>query len=28
VVVGKNLKTGDVMTCVDMQGVLHCKPAS
>jgi hypothetical protein len=28
VVVGKNLKTGDVMTCVDMKGVLHCKPAS
>jgi hypothetical protein len=28
VVVGTKLKTGDTMTCVDRQGVVHCQPAS
>ena len=27
-VVGTGMKTGDTMMCVDMKGVIHCKPAS
>ena len=28
VVVGTGVKTGDPMTCIDMKGIMHCKPAS